>query len=59
VKLFRQQVFFEWSAGPGPKWGWRIGLFERESDVIVMQMTIVKPSGEEGRAVRMTLTKEL
>ena len=57
--MYDSQVFFEWSMGPGPKWGWRIGLFERDGDVIVMQMTIIKPSGEEGRAARMTLSKEL
>ena len=52
------QGFFEWSMGGGPNWGWRIGLFEREGDALVMQMTVIKPSGEEGRAVRMTLTKQ-
>lgn len=52
------QVFLEWSAGGGPNWGWRIGLFEREGEKLVLQMTVIKPSGEEGRAVRMTLTKQ-
>jgi hypothetical protein len=49
------QGFFEWSVGNGPAWGWRIALCERETNVLVLQMTIVKPSGEEGRTVRMTL----
>jgi hypothetical protein len=52
------QVFLEWSMGGGPSWGWRIGLFEREGERLVMQMTVIKPSGEEGRAVRMTLTAQ-
>ena len=46
-------VFGTWRAGDGPDWGWRITLAHRPSDEIVLQMTIVKPWGEEGRAVRM------
>jgi hypothetical protein len=51
------QASFEWSMGDGPAWGWRIALCEREDDGLVLQMTVIKPSGEEGRAVRMSLTR--
>jgi hypothetical protein len=46
-------VFGTWRAGDGPDWGWRIILAHRPSDELVLQMMIVKPWGEEGRAVRM------
>lgn len=41
-------------AGDGPDWGWRITLAHRPtSDELVLQMTVIKPWGEHGRAVRM------
>jgi hypothetical protein len=44
--------------GPDSDWGWRIGLSLRSpSSELVLQMTNVTPWGEEGRAVRMTLTR--
>ena len=47
-------VFGTYPAGEGPPWGWRITVSHRpESDELVLQMTNVKPCGEEGRAVRM------
>jgi len=47
-------VFGTWSAGDGPPWGWRITVAHRPaSDGLVLQMSIVKPWGEHGRAVRM------
>jgi len=47
-------VLGTWSAGDGPPWGWRILVAHRPaSDELVLQMTIVKPWGEDGRAVRM------
>src|SRR5262245_61536171 len=51
------QGFFQVHAfwGPERDWGWRIGLSLRpESDELVLQMTVITPWGEEGRAVRMT-----
>ena len=47
-------VLGTFSAGDGPDWGWGITLAHRpESDELVLQMTVIKPSGEHGRAVRM------
>ncbi len=40
-------------AGDGPDWGWRVTLAHRPSGELVLQMTNIKPWGEEGRAVRM------
>ena len=41
-------------AGDGPPWGWRITVSLRtDGDELVLQMTNIKPTGEEGRAVRM------
>ncbi len=41
-------------AGDGPPWGWRIIVSVRPGgDVLVLQMTNIKPSGEDRRAVRM------
>ncbi|MEO6594371.1 MAG: hypothetical protein ABIP94_06430 [Planctomycetota bacterium] len=51
------QLWLTWSMGNSPEWGWRIGLFQRSANALVLQMTVVMPSGEEGRAVRMALTK--
>jgi hypothetical protein len=42
----------------GPDWGWRIGLSQRPTGELVLQMTVIKPWGEEGRAVRMVLTRK-
>lgn len=39
--------------GDDNDWGWRIGLSQRPSGDLVLQMTNVAPWGEEGRAVRM------
>ncbi len=41
-----------WGDGP-QKWGWRIYLSRRPDAELVLQMTIIKPTGEDGRAVRM------
>lgn len=47
------------SAGEGPEWGWRITLSHRTpSDELVLQMTVIKPWGEEGRAVRMICARK-
>ena len=47
-------VLGTFSAGDGPRWGWRIALcFDPDDDELVLQMTVIKPHGEEGRAVRM------
>lgn len=46
-------------AVPGsPDWGWRSNLAERPDGSLVLQMTNITPWGEEGRAVRMVLTRE-
>lgn len=47
-------VFGTFPAGDGPEWGWRILLSHRPTGELVLQMTIVAPWGETGRAVRMT-----
>ena len=47
-------VFGTYEAGDGPPWGWRIAISQRPGGgEIVIQMTNVKPWGEDGRAVRM------
>ena len=47
-------VLGTFSAGDGPPWGWQITLAHRpDSDELVLQMTVIKPCGEHGRAVRM------
>ncbi len=43
--------------GPDNDWGWRIGVSERPSGEVVLQMTNVAPWGEEGRAVRMVCNR--
>jgi len=40
-------------AGEGPPWGWRVAVAHRPSGELVLQMTNIKPWGEDGRAVRM------
>ena len=40
-------------AGDGPPWGWRVAVAHRASGELVLQMTNIKPWGEDGRAVRM------
>jgi hypothetical protein len=48
------EVTGTYAAGDGPPWGWRIAVSHRPStDQLVLQMTNVKPWGEDGRAVRM------
>lgn len=47
-------VLGTFSAGDGPDWGWRITLAHRPAtDELVLQMSVIKPWGEHGRAVRM------
>lgn len=43
--------------GPDHDWGWRIGVSQRPSGELVMQMTNVAPWGEEGRAVRVVCSR--
>ena len=58
-RLSVPQGFFQVHAfwGPERDWGWRIGLSLRPTDELVLQMTIIPPWGEEGRAVRMTFRR--
>lgn len=51
-------LFCTYSAGGGPDWGWRTLLAERPTGELVLQMTNIAPWGEEGRAVRMVLTRQ-
>ncbi len=55
----KPQGFFQVLAlwGPERDWGWRIGLYLRPSDELVLQMTNIPPWGEENRALRMTLQR--
>lgn len=50
-------VHYTYPAPEGPPWGWRIGLAERPTGELVLQMTNVAPWGEEARAVRMVFTR--
>lgn len=50
-------LHYTYSIKGGPKWGWRIGLGERPTGELVMQMTNITPWGEEKRAVRMVFTR--
>jgi hypothetical protein len=43
--------------GPERDWGWRIGLYLRPTDELVLLMTVITPWGEEGRAVRMVFRR--
>jgi hypothetical protein len=43
--------------GPERDWGWRIGLYLRPTDELALQMTVITPWGEEGRAVRMVFQR--
>jgi hypothetical protein len=44
---------------PGtPDWGWRMGLSQRPTGELVLQMTNITPWGEEGRAVRMVFNRK-
>jgi len=51
-------VHFTWTPPTGPDWGWRIGVCERPSGELVLQMTNVTPWGEEARAVRMIFDRK-
>ncbi len=42
----------------GVDWGWRMGLSQRPTGELVLQMTIIAPWGEEGRAVRMVFNRK-
>lgn len=44
---------YDYPAGEGPAWGWRIILAVRPSDELVLQMINIAPWGEQSRAVRM------
>jgi hypothetical protein len=50
-------LHYTFSVGSGPDWGWRIVLAQRPTGELVLQMTVVKPWGEENRAVRMVFTR--
>lgn len=51
-------VRYAYPAPEGPDWGWRIGVCERPSGELVLQMTNVTPWGEEARAVRMVFRRD-
>jgi hypothetical protein len=51
-------AYYTFSAGSGPDWGWRLALAQRPSGELVLQMTVIKPWGEENRAVRMVFTRK-
>ena len=51
-------VEYTYQDAEGADWGWRMGLSQRPSGELVLQMTIVAPWGEEGRAVRMVLNRK-
>jgi hypothetical protein len=48
---------YTFSVGGGPDWGWRLALAQRPTGELVLQMTVIKPWGEENRAVRMVFTR--
>jgi hypothetical protein len=48
---------YDYAAGEGPPWRWRILLTQRPSGELVLQMTNIAPWGEEARAVRMVVAR--
>ncbi len=48
---------YTFSVGGGPDWGWRFALAQRPTGELVLQMTVIKPGGEENRAVRMVFKR--
>lgn len=51
-------VRYAYPAPSGPDWGWRIGVCQRPTGQVVLQMTNVTGWGEEVRAVRMIFDRK-
>ncbi len=51
-------VEYNYRAEGGPDWGWRMGLSQRPTGELVLQMTNITPWGEESRAVRMVFDQK-
>lgn len=50
-------LHYEYPASATENWGWRMGLYQRPTGELVLQMTNITSWGEEARAVRMVFKK--
>jgi hypothetical protein len=54
----RGLFLIEGTYGDNDEWGWLIGLSQRPTGELILQMTNIAHWGEEARAVRFTCTKQ-